>query len=388
MKPTVSVVVPTYRRDDLLDRCLAALAAQEFDPSAYEVIICDDAANATTRQLVEAWAARSRAPVRYLPVCGTQGPAAARNRGWRGARGGIIAFTDDDCVPDPGWLRGGVQGFAACGTQEEGQAAEHEDSRLFSPPHRPGRHAGKPATTAIQTIAPFSSARTQRKGRQRPARSVQQRCNALPVTGVCGRIIVPLPPAPTDYERDVAGLERAEFATANCFYRREALDAVGGFDERFTAAWREDADLFFTLLERGDRVAYAPDAVVVHPVRPARWGVSIRQQRKSVFNALLYKKHPALYRDRIQRVPPLHYYGVVAGLLATAIGILRGNRRLTQVGCGLWVVFTERFCARRLHNTARAPRHIVEMAATSIAIPPLSIFWRLRGALRFRALFC
>jgi cellulose synthase/poly-beta-1,6-N-acetylglucosamine synthase-like glycosyltransferase len=63
------------------------------------------------------------------------------------------------------------------------------------------------------------------------------------VDGVAGRIIVPLPEAPTDFERNMAGLERAEFATANCFYRRSALAAVGGFDERFTAPWREDADL-------------------------------------------------------------------------------------------------------------------------------------------------
>jgi GT2 family glycosyltransferase len=101
------------------------------------------------------------------------------------ARGAIIAFTDDDCIPDPGWLSAGASAFA------------------------PG------------------------------------------VAGVDGTIVVPLPDRPTDYERDAAGLTGAEFATANCFYRREVLAAVGGFDERFTAAWREDSDLFFTLRERG-----------------------------------------------------------------------------------------------------------------------------------------
>ena len=154
--------------------------------------------------------------------------------------------------------------------------------------------------------------------------------------GVCGRIIVPLPPAPTDYERDAAGLETAEFATANCFYRREALEAVGGFDERFTAAWREDTDLFFALLERGDR-ARAPEAVVIHPVRPARWGISIRQQRKSMFNALLFKKHPALYRERIQASPPLHYYGIVGALLVALVGMVSGRGRVTMIGGGLLV---------------------------------------------------
>lgn len=205
--------------------------------------------------------------------------------------------------------------------------------------------------------------------------------------GVCGRIVVPLPSAPTDYERDAAGLETAEFATANCFYRRDALEVVGGFDERFTAAWREDADLFFSLLERGYRVARASEAVVIHPVRPAPWGISIRQQRKSMFNALLYKKHPALYRQRIQPTPPLHYYGIVGALLAALVGIVSGRGRLALMGGGLWLALTGRFCARRLRGTSHAPRHLAEMAVTSALIPPLSVFWRLRGALKYRVRF-
>src|SRR5207249_4945767 len=135
------------------------------------------------------------------------------------------------------------------------------------------------------------------------------------VIGVTGRVVVPLPQLPSDYERDAAGLEHGEFVTANCFYRRDALAAVGGFDERFTAPWREDSDLFFSLLERRARdhperrFVWARDAVVIHPVRPAPWGVSLGQQRKAMFNALLFKKHPRLYRQRVQPAPPWHYYG-------------------------------------------------------------------------------
>ena len=47
---------------------------------------------------------------------------------------------------------------------------------------------------------------------------------------------------PTDHELNTKGLEAAPCATANCFYAKSALAAVGGFDERFTAAWREDSD--------------------------------------------------------------------------------------------------------------------------------------------------
>ncbi|TMD85475.1 MAG: glycosyltransferase family 2 protein, partial [Chloroflexi bacterium] len=51
----VSVVVPTYKRPDMLIRCLAALMAQGYDAQAYEIIIADDAACAETRQVVESW---------------------------------------------------------------------------------------------------------------------------------------------------------------------------------------------------------------------------------------------------------------------------------------------------------------------------------------------
>ena len=84
-----------------------------------------------------------------------------------------------------------------------------------------------------------------------------------------GRIRMPIPSEPTDYERDANGLERAEFVTANCFGASVGLERLSGFDEGFRLAWREDSDLHFRLLRIGARLVHAPRAVVVHPVRPA-----------------------------------------------------------------------------------------------------------------------
>src|SRR6516162_2323197 len=103
MMPRISVVVPTYQRPDLLGRCLGALDAQDLDPTAYEVIVADDAANAKTQQQVESFAGQALARVIYVPVIGKHGPAAARNAGWRRASAEVIAFTDDDCIPERGW---------------------------------------------------------------------------------------------------------------------------------------------------------------------------------------------------------------------------------------------------------------------------------------------
>lgn len=207
------------------------------------------------------------------------------------------------------------------------------------------------------------------------------------VEGACGQVIVPIPSRPTDYQRDAAGLERAEFVTANCFYTRRALEAVNGFDPRFRVAWREDSDLFFGLLERGLPLAYAPGALVVHPVRPARWGVSVSQQRKSLFNALLYRKHPGLYRQRIQSRPPLRYYAIVLTLLAGLVAGLARLHALALAAGAAWLVLTLTFSLDRLRDTSRAPRHVVEMLVTSMLIPALAVFWRLVGAARFRVPF-
>ncbi len=323
MSMRVSVVVPTYRRPDLLGRCLEALGRQNFDPAACEVLVCDDAAEEATRTQVESFAARARPAVRYFAVSGRHGPAAARNAGWRAARGAVVAFTDDDCVPEPDWLREGVRPLE----NDPGLAA------------------------------------------------------------VTGRVVVPLPEDPTDHERDTAGLEGAEFVTANCFCRRDVLARVGGFDERFTAAWREDSDLHFALLDLGERIVKAPDAVVVHPVRPAAWGVSLRQQRKSLFDALLYKKHPHAYRRHVRPGRPWDYYAIAAALATVGGAACAGEHGVALAAAAVWAAFTGRFVARRLAHTSRAPRHVAEMLATSALIPPLSVFWRLYGAAKFRVWF-
>jgi glycosyltransferase involved in cell wall biosynthesis len=320
----VSVVVPTFNRPELLDRCLDALVDQSLAPASYEIVIADDAASETTRLQVDAWRRRcceSGPAIHYLPVRDSRGPAGARNVGWRHAQGRVLAFTDDDCIPDREWLAAG------CRAMRDG------------------------------------------------------------MIGASGRIIVPLPDDPTDYERNAAGLATSEFVTANCFYLRSALEAVGGFDERFAMAWREDADLWLTFIERGEPLAAAEDATVVHPLRPAPWGVSLSQQRKSQYNALLYKKHPVLYRQRVQPGPPPGYYPIVGSIAGFIIGVLLRRPLIAVASLLVWGRLTGKFLARRLHGTSRRPAHVAEMVMTSALIPPLAVFWRLRGAVAHRVRF-
>jgi len=357
-KVRVSVVVPTYRREYLLDVCISALVAQDYDPSLFEIVVVDDSNDPKTRALVDRWAEATAAyrisaekptfqvipvtsetdayaqarmvieqePVlshlpliRYIPVTGERhSPAIARNLGWRAAKGAFIAFTDDDCIPYSDWLRHGVE------TLDRGY------------------------------------------------------------DGVTGQVEMPISDHPTDYEVNARGLMTSEYVTANCFYRKSLLEAIGGFDERFEIAWREDTDLFFHALEKNARLIYIPDAVVLHPIQPQKWGVSLWQQRKSYYDALLYKKHPRLYRDKFGLRSPWIYYGAIASLAGVIAGLAMQAPRVTNAAGLAWALLTLTFAGKRLLATSHKPAHVLEMLVTSAVIPVLSLYWRVRGNIAFR----
>ena len=92
-----AVIVPTYNRPARLARCLDALARQEAE--GFEIVVVDDGG---TADLAPAIVACPR-PVTLLRQ-ENAGPGAARNLGARAAAAEILAFTDDDCRPEPGWL--------------------------------------------------------------------------------------------------------------------------------------------------------------------------------------------------------------------------------------------------------------------------------------------
>jgi glycosyltransferase involved in cell wall biosynthesis len=215
-------------------------------------------------------------------------------------------------------------------------------------------------------------------------------CETMRRTGLdaaWGRTVVPLGETPTDYERGAARLEFAGFVTANCFVSRRALTTIGGFDDSFPIAWREDSDLFFRLLRAGYRVDQIKDAVVVHPIRPASWGVSLRQQRKRAYDALLYKKDRELYARFVRPARPLSHYPIVFALAAAVAAPLTGHPGIAAAAALIWLALTLRFAVRRLRGTSLAPAHVVEMLVTSALIPPLSLFWRALGGLRHRVAF-
>jgi GT2 family glycosyltransferase len=104
----ISVVVPTCNRADRVERLLHALATQDLE-EPFEVVVVDDASTDDTVQRLESFV--TSLPLVVVGSDVNTGPAGARNRGWHRASGELIVFTDDDCVPDPGWLGALVGAF-------------------------------------------------------------------------------------------------------------------------------------------------------------------------------------------------------------------------------------------------------------------------------------
>lgn len=103
-KTTISILVPSFNRAHYLNGALATLTRQETDGRFdYEVVVIDNASKDETRQVVEAFAATSTVPVRYLYES-VPGDAPPRNKGISNTTSDWLAFFDDDQFAESRWL--------------------------------------------------------------------------------------------------------------------------------------------------------------------------------------------------------------------------------------------------------------------------------------------
>ena len=101
-KPYFSLIIPSFERPKQLKRCLNAVAGIDYPKENFEVIVVDDGSKSPPEELVKSFS--DRLEIRLIKQSNT-GPGGARNTGAKNAKGKYLAFTDDDCEPDPTWLK-------------------------------------------------------------------------------------------------------------------------------------------------------------------------------------------------------------------------------------------------------------------------------------------
>ena len=198
--PAVSVVIPVYNHSETLALCLESLALQEPVEGGFEAIVVDDGSLDSPEKVVQRFA------FARLVVQRNAGPAAARNRGARTARGAILAFIDADCAATPSWLRELIRPFA--------------DPRIAGV-------QGRYATEQRALVARFAQL------------EIEQRYDRLA-------------------RRDTIDM----VGTYSAAFRRNVFMSFGGFDDSMRMA--EDMEFSFRLHEAGHRLVFAPNAVVSH----------------------------------------------------------------------------------------------------------------------------
>jgi GT2 family glycosyltransferase len=287
--PLVSVVVSTFDRPERLTRLLAGLRGQQLGAEEFEVIIVDNGSGPATGAVLELERELGQLQLRTIRHQTTLGPAGGRNSGWRCAQAPLVAFTDDDCVPTPAWLRAGLAA-----------------------------------------------------ARARPGAIIQGRTEPEP--GELGGDLL------LSRTVSVSGLG-PQYETCNIFYPRQALESLGGFDERFgLRPAGEDTDLAWRALERGYQATFAQDALVHHAVQrlgligtlrdATRWGAcarlfAVHPQTRAILHRRLFWNvwHFLLLRSALALLAPRWLRRLV--LTRHALSLRARGRR---AGAGSWSV--------------------------------------------------
>jgi GT2 family glycosyltransferase len=316
-RPKVAVAVPTHNRGARLERLLMALERQTLPSEEFEVVVVDDGSADDTAAVLARFRPVTQLNLRTLRTEPRQGPAAARNRAWRSTAAPVVAFTDDDCVPEPGWLRAGLAAF-------------EDEARIVVGRTRP------PEQQLALSAQPFS------------------------------RVM------------DVASADL--FETCNVFYRRRELEAVGGFDERFGKPSGEDTDLGLAVRDLGVEAVYAPDAVVLHDVRPGDLMAALRESFRWADLPLVVKGRPLVRAAVLHRW--VFWKKTHPPAMAAALGLtlaVAGRRPAALVLVVPWVVHrvkTDPVCPDRWGRVVNLPG--------ALALDLCEVATMVRGSVRHR----
>lgn len=297
------IVIPTIGRTSLWE--LLRCLADARGPLPQRIIVVDDR-RSTTEHLTFAKIPERIRGLILLVEGRAAGPAAARNTGWRHANSPWIAFLDDDVIVDQDWLERLRDDIASLEATDAGSQA-------------------------------------------------------------LVRVPLPTDRAPTDWERNVHGLQSSAWITADIVYRRAVLEELNGFDERFKRAYREDADFAIRVQAAGYRIRRGT-RTTAHPVRAADAWISVRLQAGNADDVLMAALHGPHWRQRARAPRGRWPYHLASVMCFTA-----------------WAAITADFAWRRIAPGPRTPKEIGTIVATSALIPFAAVYHRTRALLTIAA---
>ena len=258
--PFVSVVVPAYNASAMIGSCVESLLRQTYPKDRHEIIVVDNNSNDRTAEVLAGY------PVRTLSERRRQSSYAARNCGIRASRGELVAFTDSDCIAELTWLERLVEGW------------EDASAGAFA-----GRVLAYQPTTVLEQFA---------ERRRQVSQDASMACRFLPYA-----------------------------ITANVAYRRQLLEALGGFDEALISGG--DAALSWRLqLEQGKTIRFNREAVVHHKHRSTFRSFWRQHRLYGYGTAMLYARFPG-YRKSLA-------YETWYGARRVARFLLRGLSRVIR----------------------------------------------------------
>lgn len=252
--PLFSIIVPTYERPLAVERCLHALAEQDYPAEQFEIIVVDDGSPHSLKSLI----AKFRPQVNICLIeKENAGPASARNQGAAHARGRFLAFTDDDCQPNIAWLAMLAEAVVEQPNVLVGGYTHNAlDDNLFA-------EASQSLIDALYT-----------------------------------------------YYVDSSGQPRF-FTSNNMALSAEMFAQLGGFDTTFNLAAGEDRDFCNRWRQAGWTVQYLPRAIVnhYHDLSPrAFWQ---QHTRYGIGAYRLYEKRTKTAQKSLQFEPPRFYFSLI-----------------------------------------------------------------------------
>jgi GT2 family glycosyltransferase len=297
--PAISVVIPTHRRETRLAFALEALAAQKFRGD-YEVVVVRSPATGPPH---------ARAPegldARFLVAERASRPG-QRNAGIAAARADLIAFTDDDCRPAPGWLA------ALAGAAGEAEPERFVCGRTLPDPDERHLLHGLARSVTVDELGPW-------------------------------------------------------YPSCNLAFPRALLERLGGFDEEFVAS-SEDTDLALRAIAAGAEPAYAPEALVWHAVLPQPLTAAVRDGWRRWWTApLLFRRHPD-HRAHLWRGVFFGRRHAELALLLAAAALARRRPWLAAAGAVPYAAGFVDPAGRGPRGAARAAIHLPARAIADAAV--------------------